>query len=43
VDGTLAAAYFYKDLAAKGVTKFIELDGEGSIDSIKDTLLKQLA
>ncbi len=41
-DGTLAAAYFYKDLAAKGVTKFIELDGEGSIDSIKDTLLKQL-
>jgi adenylate kinase len=42
-DGTLAAAYFYKDLAAKGKTKYIELNGEGSIDSIKDTLLKQLA
>ncbi|GFM35553.1 adenylate kinase [Desulfovibrio psychrotolerans] len=42
VDGTLAAAYFYKDLAAKGQTKYIELNGEGSIDSIKETLLSQL-
>jgi len=42
VDGTLAAAYFYKDLAAKGQTKYIELNGEGSIDSIKETLLAQL-
>ena len=41
--GTLAAAYFYKDLAAKGKTKYIELNGGGSIDSIKDTLLAQLA
>jgi adenylate kinase len=40
--GTLAAAYFYKDLAAKGQTKYIELNGEGSIDSIKETLLNQL-
>lgn len=40
--GTLAAAYFYKDLAAKGQTKYIELNGEGSIDSIKETLLSQL-
>lgn len=40
--GTLAACYFYKDLAAKGQTKYIELNGEGSIDSIKDTLLSQL-
>ncbi|SMP43972.1 adenylate kinase [Desulfonatronum lacustre] len=40
--GTLAAAYFYKDLAAKGQTNYIELNGEGSIDSIKDTLLSQL-
>ncbi|WP_254845470.1 adenylate kinase [Desulfovibrio sp. DV] len=40
--GTLAAAYFYKDLAAKGLTKYIELNGEGSIDSIKETLLAQL-
>ena len=42
-DGTLAAAYFYKDLAAKGQNKYLELDGEGSIDSIKEILLKQLA
>jgi hypothetical protein len=41
--GTLAAAYFYKDLAAKGATKYIELNGEGSIDSIKETLLAKLA
>ncbi len=40
--GTLAASYFYKDLAAKGKCKYIILEGEGSIDSIKDTLLKQL-
>ncbi|WP_043632949.1 adenylate kinase [Desulfovibrio sp. TomC] len=40
--GTLAAAYFYKDLAAKGLTKYIELNGEGTIDSIKETLLAQL-
>ena len=42
-DGTLAAAYFYKKLASEGQTKYIELNGEGSIDSIKDTLLNQLA
>jgi len=40
--GTLAAAYFYKALAAKGACKYIELNGEGSIDSIKKTLLDQL-
>ncbi len=40
--GTLAAAYFYKDLAGKSGIKYIELDGEGSIDSIKETLLNQL-
>jgi len=41
--GTLAAAYFYKDLAKKAGFTYIDLNGEGSIDSIKDTLLKQLA
>ena len=40
--GTLAAAYFYKKLASEGVTKYIELDGLGSIDSIKEILLSQL-
>ncbi|GAB7080216.1 adenylate kinase [Megalodesulfovibrio paquesii] len=43
VDGTLAAAYYYKNLAAKEGFVYIELDGEGSIDSIKDTLLAKLA
>ena len=42
-DGTLAAAYYYKDLAGAGKTKYIELNGEGSIDSIKETLLSKLA
>ncbi len=42
IDGTLAAAYYYKDLAAQGYTKYIELDGEGSIDSIRETLLSSL-
>jgi len=41
--GTLAAAYFYKNLADKAGFKYIELDGEGTIDAIKETLLKQLA
>jgi adenylate kinase len=42
VDGTLAAAYFYKDLAPKAGFKYIELNGEGTIDSIKETLISQL-
>ena len=41
--GTLAAAYYYKDLAKKDVTRYIELDGLGTINSIKETLLSQLA
>ncbi len=41
--GTLAAAYFYKDLAAKGETQYIELDGEKTIDEIKDTLMKAVS
>ena len=40
--GTLAAAYFFKDLAAKGNAKYIELNGEGSIDDIRATLMAQL-
>jgi adenylate kinase len=40
--GTLAGAYFYKDLAAKEGFKYIELNGEGTIDSIKETLISQL-
>ncbi|NCC23969.1 MAG: adenylate kinase [Deltaproteobacteria bacterium] len=40
--GTLAASYFYKDLAPKMGFKYIELDGKGTIEAIKDTLLAQL-
>ena len=42
-DGTLAAAYFYKDLAAQGKTKYISLNGEGNITEVKDALLAELA
>ncbi len=40
--GTLAAAYFYKNKADEAGFKYIELDGEGTIDAIKQTLLSQL-
>ncbi len=40
--GTLAAAYFFKDLARQGQTRYIELDGAGDIQSIKNTLWEQL-
>ncbi|MFW5487443.1 MAG: adenylate kinase [Desulfovibrio sp.] len=40
--GTLAAAYFYKNMAGDGGFTYIELEGEGTIDSIKETLLAQL-
>ena len=40
--GTLAAAYYFKDLAAEGRTRYIELDGEGGIDEIKVQLLSRL-
>ncbi|MFP4587216.1 MAG: adenylate kinase [Desulfohalobiaceae bacterium] len=40
--GTLAAAYFYKELAQQGKTKYIELDGAGDIQSIKQALWEQL-
>ncbi|MGE4298568.1 MAG: adenylate kinase [Desulfovibrionaceae bacterium] len=41
--GTLAAAYFFKDFAAKKGSKYITLDGEGTIDAIKEKLLGELA
>ena len=43
VNGTLAAAYYFKDLAAKGETTYIELDGSGSIDAIREDLLAKLS
>ncbi len=42
-DGTLAAACYFKKLADEGKTKYITLDGQGSIDSIKNTLRSRLS
>lgn len=41
-NGTLAAAYFFRDVAKEGKTKYIELDGEGDIQDIKNKLLAKL-
>ena len=41
-DGTLAAAYYFKNLAGQKGIKYIELDGSKPIGEIKDALLKQL-
>ncbi len=40
--GTLAAAYYFKELAAKGETVYIELDGQGSIDDVRRKLSEKL-
>jgi len=40
--GTLAASYYFKNLSKKFGFKYIELDGEGSIDDIRATLMAQL-
>ncbi len=43
VDGTLAAAHYFKALAGQDPRMtYIELNGEGSIDSIRETLLSKL-
>jgi adenylate kinase len=42
VKGTLAACRFFRDLAAGGKTRYLELDGEGDIASVRDALLKAL-
>jgi len=40
--GTLASAYFFKELADKEGFKYIELDGSGSIEEVREALQKQL-
>ncbi len=40
--GTLAAAYFFKDLAAQGKTKYVEVDGSRDIETIKQELLSKI-
>ncbi len=42
-EGTLAAAYFFKNQATQGKTRYIEINGEGDINQVKETLLKQLS
>ena len=42
VDGTLAAAQFYNNLAAEGKVQYITLDGQGSISEVKANLLASL-
>lgn len=41
-NGTLAGARFFKNLAKEGKTKYIELDGAGSIDAVREKLLESL-
>ncbi len=41
-NGTLAAANFFNELARKGKTRYIVLDGTGSINAIRDELLNKL-
>ena len=41
-NGTLAAAHYFKDLAARGETTYITLDGSGTIESIREDLLFKL-
>jgi adenylate kinase len=42
-NGTLAAASFFRDLAAEGKTAYIELDGRGDIAGVKDALLQKIS
>lgn len=41
-DGTLAAAAFFRKLGDEGKLTYIVLDGEGTIDSIRNDLLSKL-
>lgn len=41
-EGTLASAYFFKALAEKGETKYIELDGAKSVGEVTDELVSKL-
>ncbi len=41
-NGTLAAAYYFKDLCENGECTYITLDGAGNIEETRDKLLKAL-
>ncbi|MDY0132843.1 MAG: adenylate kinase [Desulforegulaceae bacterium] len=40
--GTLASAYYFKDLAEKGETNYVVLEGDAPIDTVKEALMKAL-
>ena len=40
--GTLAAAYYFKDLAKKEGIKYIELEASGNVKQVSEDLMKQL-
>ena len=42
ITGTLAAAHYFRELAEKGETRYIVLDGQGDIQSIRENLVRQL-
>ncbi|MDY0360157.1 MAG: adenylate kinase [Desulforegulaceae bacterium] len=41
-NGTLASAYYFKALADKGETKYIVLEGDAPINTVKEALMKAL-
>ncbi len=41
-NGTLAAAYYFKDLAKKEGIKYIELEASGDVKKVSEDLMKQL-
>jgi adenylate kinase len=42
-EGTLAAAHYFKKLAGEKKTVYIEIDGQGDINQVKESLLRRLA
>ena len=41
-NGTLAAVAFFRDLASRGLTRYVEIDGNGEIEEVGAALLKKL-
>jgi len=41
-EGTLAAAYYFRDIADQEGIKYIPLDGKASVDEVADELVKKL-
>ncbi|MDR2503544.1 MAG: adenylate kinase [Deltaproteobacteria bacterium] len=41
-NGTLAAVAFFRELASRGMTRYVEIDGNGDIEEVGEALLKKL-